>query len=218
MRLLLVEDDHDLARAVDKSLTEEGYVVDSVSTGEGALFLVEQAEHDVVVLDLGLPDCDGLSVLTKIRKLRPTLPVLILTARDSVADRVGGLDAGADDYLTKPFDIPELVARLRAITRRLSGRVNNALSVDNVVLDLTAHTVSHDGNAVEISGKEYNLLQTLMESSGRLLTRGQLEDALYAWGEEVSSNAVEVYIHGLRKKLGKTFIKTVRGIGYGVGL
>ncbi len=218
MRLLLVEDDHDLARAVDKSLTEEGYVVDSVSTGEGALFLVEQAEHDVVVLDLGLPDCDGLSVLTKIRKLRPTLPVLILTARDSVADRVGGLDTGADDYLTKPFDIPELVARLRAITRRLSGRVNNALSVDNVVLDLTAHTVSHDGNAVEISGKEYNLLQTLMESSGRLLTRGQLEDALYAWGEEVSSNAVEVYIHGLRKKLGKTFIKTVRGIGYGVGL
>ena len=218
MRLLLVEDDHDLARAVDKSLTEEGYVVDSASTGEGALFLVEQAEHDVVVLDLGLPDCDGLSVLTKIRKLRPTLPVLILTARDSVADRVGGLDTGADDYLTKPFDIPELVARLRAITRRLSGRVNNALSVDNVVLDLTAHTVSHDGNAVEISGKEYNLLQTLMESSGRLLTRGQLEDALYAWGEEVSSNAVEVYIHGLRKKLGKTFIKTVRGIGYGVGL
>ena len=218
MRLLLVEDDHDLARAVDKSLTEEGYVVDSVSTGEGALFLVEQAEHDVVVLDLGLPDCDGLSVLTKIRKLRPTLPVLILTARDSVADRVGGLDTGADDYLTKPFDIPELVARLRAITRRLSGRVNNALSVDNVVLDLTAHTVSHDGNAVEISGKEYNLLQTLMESSGRLLTRGQLEDALYAWGEEVSSNAAEVYIHGLRKKLGKTFIKTVRGIGYGVGL
>lgn len=218
MRLLLVEDDHDLSRAVEKALLVEGYTVDAVSTGEGALFLTANTDPDAVILDLGLPDMDGLAVLSAMRGQRPSLPVLILTARDSVNDRVGGLDAGADDYLTKPFDIPELIARLRAITRRLGGRTANTLNEGDVTLDVDAHTVLLAGEPIELSGREYALLQTFMENSARLLTREQLERALYAWGDEVTSNTIEVHIHSLRKKLGKSFIKTVRGIGYGVGV
>ena len=218
MRLLLVEDDHDLSRAVEKALVSEGYTVDAVSTGEGALFLAANTAPDAVILDLGLPDMDGLAVLVSLRRHRHSLPVLILTARDSVNDRVGGLDAGADDYLTKPFDIPELIARLRAITRRMSGRTANKLEVGEVTLDVDAHRVTVEGEPVELSGREYTLLQTFMENNARLLTREQLEGALYAWGDEVASNTIEVHIHSLRKKIGKSFIKTVRGIGYGVGM
>ncbi len=218
MRLLLVEDDHDLSRAVEKALVSEGYTVDAVSTGEGALFLAANTDPDAVILDLGLPDMDGLAVLVSLRRQRASLPVLILTARDSVNDRVGGLDAGADDYLTKPFDIPELIARLRAITRRMSGRTANKLEIGEVTLDVDAHRVLLGGESVELSGREYTLLQTFMENNARLLTREQLEGALYAWGDEVASNTIEVHIHSLRKKLGKSFIKTVRGIGYGVGM
>jgi len=218
MRLLLVEDDQELSRAVEHALATEGYTVDAVSTGAGALFLAGEADYDAVVLDLGLPDIDGLQVLAKLRLQHSTLPVLILTARDSVEDRVGGLDAGADDYLSKPFDIPELVARLRAVTRRAVGRSANTLNVGDVTLDPAAHTVQRSGQLIEVSGKEYALLHKFMENPGRLLTKDQLESSLYAWGESISSNAVEVYIHGLRKKIGKDFIKTVRGIGYGVGL
>ena len=218
MRLLLVEDDQELSRAVEHALATEGYTVDAVSTGAGALFLAGEADYDAVVLDLGLPDIDGLQVLAKLRLQHSALPVLILTARDSVEDRVGGLDAGADDYLSKPFDIPELVARLRAVTRRAVGRSANRLNVGDVTLDPAAHTVQCSGQVIEVSGKEYALLHKFMENPGRLLTKDQLESSLYAWGESISSNAVEVYIHGLRKKIGKDFIKTVRGIGYGVGL
>ena len=218
MRLLLVEDDQELSRAVEHALATEGYTVDALSTGAGALFLAGEADYDAVVLDLGLPDIDGLQVLAKLRLQHSTLPVLILTARDSVEDRVGGLDAGADDYLSKPFDIPELVARLRAVTRRAVGRSANTLNVGDVTLDPAAHTVQCSGQVIEVSGKEYALLHKFMENPGRLLTKDQLESSLYAWGESISSNAVEVYIHGLRKKIGKDFIKTVRGIGYGVGL
>ncbi|MEY2908242.1 MAG: hypothetical protein RLZZ602_765 [Pseudomonadota bacterium] len=218
MRLLLVEDDQELSRAVEHALATEGYTVDAVSTGAGALFLAGEADYDAVVLDLGLPDIDGLQVLAKLRLQHSALPVLILTARDSVEDRVGGLDAGADDYLSKPFDIPELVARLRAVTRRAVGRSANTLNVGDVTLDPAAHTVQCSGQVIEVSGKEYALLHKFMENPGRLLTKDQLESSLYAWGESISSNAVEVYIHGLRKKIGKDFIKTVRGIGYGVGL
>ena len=218
MRLLLVEDDQELSRAVEHALATEGYSVDAVSTGAGALFLAGEADYDAVVLDLGLPDIDGLQVLAKLRLQHSALPVLILTARDSVEDRVGGLDAGADDYLSKPFDIPELVARLRAVTRRAVGRSANTLNVGDVTLDPAAHTVQCSGQVIEVSGKEYALLHKFMENPGRLLTKDQLESSLYAWGESISSNAVEVYIHGLRKKIGKDFIKTVRGIGYGVGL
>lgn len=218
MRLLLVEDDRDLARAVETALVADGYSVDAVATGEAALFLAKQGVHDAIILDLGLPDDDGLSVLAKIRRHQQALPVLILTARGSVDDRIQGLNAGADDYLPKPFDIPELVARLRAITRRASGRSDSTLTIGNVMMDLGSHRVTVDDQVVDIAGREYSVLQTLMSHQGRLLTREQLESSLYAWGEDISSNAIEVYIHGLRKKLGKAFIKTVRGIGYGVGL
>lgn len=218
MRLLLVEDDQALSRAVEQALSGQGYAIDAVGTAEAALFLLEQAPQDAVVLDLGLPDGDGIDVLKHIRKRWAALPVLILTARDSIDDRVTGLDAGADDYLTKPFEIPELVARIRAITRRASGRSDNIIAVGNITLNLAAQQVSLAGDLIELSGKEYRVLHTLMEHQGRLMTREQIETSLYAWGDEVGSNTVEVYIHGLRKKLGKDFIKTVRGIGYGVGL
>ena len=218
MRLLLVEDDHALSKAVEQALSGQGYAIDAVGSAEAALFLLDQAPQDAVVLDLGLPDGDGIDVLKQVRKRWPGLPVLILTARDSVDDRVRGLDAGADDYLTKPFEIPELVARIRAITRRASGRSDNVISVGDITLNLAAQQVSLGDQLIELSGKEYRVLHTLMENQGRLMTREQIETSLYAWGDEVGSNTVEVYIHGLRKKLGKDFIKTVRGIGYGVGL
>ena len=218
MRLLLVEDDHALSKAVEQALSGQGYAIDAVGSAEAALFLLDQAPQDAVVLDLGLPDGDGIDVLKQVRKRWPALPVLILTARDSVDDRVRGLDAGADDYLTKPFEIPELVARIRAITRRASGRSDNVISVGDITLNLAAQQVSLGDQLIELSGKEYRVLHTLMENQGRLMTREQIETSLYAWGDEVGSNTVEVYIHGLRKKLGKDFIKTVRGIGYGVGL
>lgn len=218
MRLLLVEDDQSLSRAVEQALSGQGYAIDAVGSVEAALFLLEQAPQDAVVLDLGLPDGDGIDVLKHIRKHWAALPVLILTARDSIDDRVRGLDAGADDYLTKPFEIPELVARIRAITRRASGRSDNVIAIGNITLNLAAQQVSLAGDLIELSGKEYRVLHTLMEHRGRLMTREQIETSLYAWGDEVGSNTVEVYIHGLRKKLGKDFIKTVRGIGYGVGL
>jgi len=218
MRLLLVEDDHALSKAVEQALSGQGYAIDAVGSAEAALFLLDQAPQDAVVLDLGLPDGDGIDVLKQMRKRWPGLPVLILTARDSVDDRVRGLDAGADDYLTKPFEIPELVARIRAITRRASGRSDNVISVGDITLNLAAQQVSLGDQLIELSGKEYRVLHTLMENQGRLMTREQIETSLYAWGDEVGSNTVEVYIHGLRKKLGKDFIKTVRGIGYGVGL
>jgi DNA-binding response OmpR family regulator len=218
MRLLLVEDDQSLSRAVEQALSGQGYAIDAVGSAEAALFLLEQAPQDAVVLDLGLPDGDGIDVLKHIRKRWAALPVLILTARDSIDDRVRGLDGGADDYLTKPFEIPELVARIRAITRRASGRSDNVIAIGNITLNLAAQQVSLAGDLIELSGKEYRVLHTLMEHRGRLMTREQIETSLYAWGDEVGSNTVEVYIHGLRKKLGKDFIKTVRGIGYGVGL
>ncbi len=218
MRLLLVEDDHALSKAVEQALSGQGYAIDAVGSAEAALFLLDQAPQDAVVLDLGLPDGDGIDVLKQVRKRWPALPVLILTARDSVDDRVRGLDAGADDYLTKPFEIPELVARIRAITRRASGRSDNVISVGDITLNLAAQQVSLGDQLIELSGKEYRVLHTLMENQGRLMTREQIETSLYAWGDGVGSNTVEVYIHGLRKKLGKDFIKTVRGIGYGVGL
>ena len=218
MRLLLVEDDHSLAAGLDRALQSEGYAVDAVATGEAALFLVSRTSVDVVILDIGLPDMDGLSVLKKIREHDKSLPVLLLTARDRIEDKVEGLDRGADDYLTKPFELPELVARLRVVSRRLSARADSRIQVNGVTLDPAANTISVGDRRIDVSGKEYSVLLTLMENKGRLLSREKMEAKLYAWGEELSSNAVEVHIHNLRKKLGKDFIKTVRGVGYGVGL
>jgi len=218
MRIILVEDDHSLATALEKALSTEGNTVDSVNTGEAALFLVENTDADVVILDLGLPDMDGLEVLARLKRIKRHLPVMLLTARDSLNDKVSGLDSGADDYLTKPFDMPELIARLRVMQRHNNGQSQDTLTHGEVVIDVRANTVLRDDQPVSVSSKEYTLLTTLMENRGRLLSREQLEAKIMGWGEEITSNAIEVHIHNLRKKLGRDFIKTVRGIGYGVGL
>ena len=217
MRLLVVEDDNLLGDAVQAGLTQVGYAVDWVRDGVAA----DQALADValhayvaVVLDLGLPKRDGLDVLRRLRQRGSTLPVLILTARDTVDDRIGGLDAGADDYLQKPFDMGELAARLRALIRRAEGRPAPLLEVQGVVLDPATHTVRVDGQPVELSAKEFALLQVLMLHAGRVLSRSQLEQQLYNWDDETGSNTVEVYIHHLRKKLGHELIRTIRGVGY----
>ncbi|MGA0151015.1 MAG: response regulator [Luminiphilus sp.] len=218
MRIILVEDDHSLATALEKALSTEGNTVDSVNTGEAALFLVENTDADAVILDLGLPDMDGLEVLARLKRIKRHLPVMLLTARDSLNDKVSGLDSGADDYLTKPFDMPELIARLRVMQRHNNGQSQDTLTHGEVVIDVRANSVLRDDQPVSVSSKEYTLLTTLMENRGRLLSREQLEAKIMGWGEQLTSNAIEVHIHNLRKKLGRDFIKTVRGIGYGVGL
>ena len=214
MRALVVEDDPMIGRAVVAGLHEQGYAVDWVRDGHEAELALAHAVYDVALLDLGLPRRDGLEVLKGVRRAKNDLPVLIITARDAVSDRVGGLDAGADDYLIKPFDLDELAARIRALLRRKSGRPAPLLEHQGVVLDPAAHRVTRNGSDVSLSPREFTLLQLLMERPGTILSRAQLEERLYGWGEEVESNAVEVHIHGLRRKLGAQFILTVRGVGY----
>jgi DNA-binding response OmpR family regulator len=214
MQILLVEDDLSLAAGLCKALRGEGFVTNHVTEGKAALHVVATAPPDIVVLDLGLPDMDGLDVLKAIRRGGSSIPVLILTARASVDARVSGLDEGADDYLPKPFETPELIARLRVIGRRLGTAGASTIDVGDVSLDTLARSVNVDGVALEMPRREYTVLKSLMENAGRVQTREQLETKLYAWGEEVSSNAIEVHIHHLRKKLGNDFIKTVRGVGY----
>jgi DNA-binding response OmpR family regulator len=216
MQILLVEDDHSLASGLCKALRNEGFVTNHVSEGKDALNVVDVDPPDIVVLDLGLPDMDGLEVLQAIRR-RSAIPVLILTARSSVDARVSGLDSGADDYLPKPFEIPELIARLKVIERRLSTSQESLISAGAVSLDVISQQVFRDGVAVELPRREYMVLKSLMENKGRVQTRQQLENRLYAWGEEVASNAVEVHVHHLRKKLGNDLIKTIRGVGYSIG-
>jgi len=216
MQILLVEDDQSLASGLCKALRVEGFVANHVATGKAAIHVVDVDTPDIIVLDLGLPDIDGLDVLKGIRAAGSAVPVLVLTARSSVDARVSGLDSGADDYLAKPFETAELIARLRVIERRLSSCADSRISVGNVVLDTISREVSLYGKAVELPRREYTVLKTLMEHSGKVRTREQLESQLYAWGEEISSNAIEVHVHYLRKKLGNEFIKTVRGVGYTV--
>ena len=216
MQILLVEDDQSLANGLCKALRSEGFVTNHVSDGGAALHAVSVQPPDIVVLDLGLPDMDGLDVLRKIRSSGSTLPVLILTARSSIDARVSGLDGGADDYLPKPFEIPELIARLRVIERRLSSTQDSRIEVGDVALDTLSRQVYLKGEPVELARREYTVLKSLVENCGKIRTREQLESGLYAWGEEVSSNAIEVHIHHLRKKLGSDFVKTVRGVGYTV--
>jgi len=199
MRIILVEDDHSLATALEKALSTEGNTVDSVNTGEAALFLVENTDADAVILDLGLPDMDGLEVLARLKRIKRHLPVMLLTARDSLNDKVSGLDSGADDYLTKPFDMPELIARLRVMQRHNNGQSQDTLTHGEVVIDVRANSVLRDDQPVSVSSKEYTLLTTLMENRGRLLSREQLEAKIMGWGEELTSNAIEVHIHNLRK-------------------
>jgi two-component system response regulator QseB len=190
--------------------------VDWVHDGESAERVLRTEEFDVLLLDLGLPRKNGLQVLRALRTRHDTLPVLIITARDAVSDRVQGLDAGADDYLVKPFDLNELAARIRALLRRKSGRPMPEIEHLGVRLDPATHQVSQDGREIGLSPREFALLQLLMERPGNILSRTQLEERLYGWGEEVESNAVEVHIHGLRRKLGSDFIVNVRGVGYRV--
>lgn len=214
MRLLLVEDDTLLGDGIRAGLTQEGYTVDWLRDGEAADGALKSEHFDLMVLDLGLPRRSGLEVLKSLRGRGTELPVLILTARDTVADRVAGLDAGADDYLIKPFALDELTARLRALLRRHSGRAVNTISHGDIVLDPAAHAVNQSGKPIELSPREFAVLQLLLEQRGKVLSKARLEESLYAWGEEVESNAIEVYVHHLRKKLGAELIRTIRGVGY----
>lgn len=217
MRILLVEDNPSLGSGLKNALAEEGFAVNLVDTGQLALAAVRAEPPDIIVLDLGLPDMDGLDVLAAIRQ-KHSIPVMLLTARDGVDDKIRGLDRGADDYLAKPFDVKELAARLRVFERRLSTASTSIIQIKEVALDTSAHSVSVDNNTVEFSRREYMLLKALMENAGKVVTRDSLETRLYSWNEEVASNALEVHIHNLRKKLPDNFIKTVRGIGYSVAL
>ncbi|HYX73144.1 MAG TPA: response regulator transcription factor [Steroidobacteraceae bacterium] len=214
MRLLLVEDDAMIGEAIRAGLKREGFTVDWVHDARAGAQVLRSEPFELLLLDLGLPGSDGLQLLKTLRTRGATLPVLIITARDAVSDRVAGLDAGADDYLIKPFDLDELAARIRALLRRKSGRPAPLLEYQGVVLDPAAHRVTRDDSEVALSPREFALLQLLMERPGTILSRAQLEERLYGWGEEVESNAVEVHIHGLRRKLGAQFILTVRGVGY----
>lgn len=218
MRILLVEDDEMLGHGTHTGMIQYGYKADWVKDGHSALDIVKAQTFDAIVLDLGLPKLSGLKVLRQWRSDGIITPVIILTARDSIEDRVNGLDTGADDYLVKPFDLDELCARLRALQRRTAG-TDKANSSDKICyrdieLDLAAHTVMCDGNIINIPRREFALLQKLLENAGHVMSREQLNQSLYGWDDEVDSNALEVHIHNLRKKLNATFIRTIRGVGY----
>lgn len=217
MRILLAEDDLLLGDGLRAGLRQLGFLVDWVRDGEAAARELRAESYAAAVLDLGLPLKDGMDVLTSIRQAGITLPVLVLTARDAVPDRVRGLDAGADDYVVKPIDLNELAARLRALVRRAHGQPQERLCVQDVTLDPAARAVTQAGTPVALSAREFDLLHALMLNAGRVLSREQLEQHLYAWGQEVESNAIEVHVHHLRRKLGNTLIQTVRGVGYVLG-
>ena len=214
MRLLLVEDDPMIGAGVQSGLRQEGHTVDWVRDGKAAELALSSAVHEMLLLDLGLPHKSGLELLSGLRRQGLDLPVLVITARDSVADRVKGLDAGADDYLVKPFDLDELSARIRALMRRRAGRASPRIEHGPLTLDPATHQVTLNGDPLALSAREFALLHALLEQPGVPLSRAQLEERLYGWNEEVESNTVEVYIHALRRKLGAEWIRNVRGVGY----
>ena len=215
MRLLLVEDDPALGEGIRVALKPEGYTVDWLQDGRSALHALTHETFDLAVLDLGLPDMDGLEVLRRLRERQQSVPVLVLTARDATSDRIQGLDAGADDYMVKPFEVGELTARLRALLRRSFGRPQPVLEHGGVRLDPVSQEVSCRGEVVTLQRKEFLLLHQLMSQPGRVLTRDRLEEVLYGWSETAAeSNALEVHIHHLRRKLYPELIRTVRGVGY----
>ena len=214
MRILLVEDDELLGGGIEDALTRARYAVEWVRSGPLALAGLEHGDFDAVVLDLGLPGMDGLEVLRRARAARCNAPVLILSARDTVAQRVAGLDAGADDYLVKPFDVDELLARVRVLQRRARGATSNVLEHGSLRLDLVALSVTCKGQPVVLQRREFMLLQKLLATPGQVLTRAQLEESLYGWNGSVESNALDVHVHNLRKKLYPELIRTVRGDGY----
>jgi len=217
VRVLLVEDDRMIGESVRSALRAAGSAVDWVRDGNAASSALSTEQFDMVLLDLGLPGRDGMEVLREVRDRRNQTPVIILSARDALHDRVAGLDAGADDYVVKPFDIEELTARMRAVVRRRSGRSAPAIEVGEIRFDPTTREVTRQGVPVTLSAREYALLEALLVRPGAILSRVQLEDRLYGWGDAVESNAVTVYIHQLRQKLGADFIHNVRGVGYYVG-
>lgn len=214
MRILLVEDDELLGAGIEDALTRARFVVEWVRTGPLAATALEHSGFDAVVLDLGLPGIDGIDVLRCARAAGNRIPILILSARDAVAQRIAGLNAGADDYLTKPFDVEELIARVRALQRRLHGAAQNVLEHGHLRLDLGALSVTHEGRAVALQRREFMLLQKLLAAPGQVMTRAQLEESLYGWDGSVESNALDVHVHNLRKKLYPDVIRTVRGVGY----
>ncbi|NCT82727.1 MAG: response regulator transcription factor [Comamonadaceae bacterium] len=217
MRLLLVEDDPMIGESLREALRRQGFAADWVRDGQAADAALSSERFDAVLLDLGLPRRGGLDVLKSLRARGDATPVLVMTARDALTDKVAGLDAGADDYLVKPFELDELLARLRAVTRRHGGRADTALAVADLRLDPATREVTRAGRPVLLSAREFALLQALLERPGAIVSRAQLEDRLYGWGEELESNAISVYMHQLRKKLGADLLHTVRGLGYYAG-
>jgi two-component system response regulator QseB len=214
MKLLLIEDDRMIGWALNRALTDEGFSVDWLDDGEAAVVACSERSYDAAILDLGLPGRDGMQVLAQLRRLGNTLPIVVVTARESIADRIKGLDAGADDYICKPFDFDELVARLRAVLRRRAGPAVTVFEHRNLTLNIATRQVVYQGKLLNLSAKEFALLEILMQSPGVVFTRAQLHDKLYGWDQKVASNTVEVYIHSLRRKLGETFIENVRSVGY----
>lgn len=214
MKILIVEDDPDLAEGLTLALRNEGFAVSAAANGAQAKMQLNHFQPDIAVLDLGLPDLDGMDLLKHIRTSRPTLPVLILTARGDTDNKVRALDSGADDYLPKPFEMAELLARLRVLGRRVGTADSSKINIGSVTLDTVAHTLHVAGKPVTLPRKEYMTLKILMEEAGRVKTKAMLENSLYDWGEVVGSNTIEVHISNLRKKLPQDFINTIRGVGY----
>ena len=214
MRLLLVEDDLMIGESVLDLLRDEGYAVDWVKDGDIALSVLESEQYDLILLDLGLPKCDGLTVLKTLRERKDRTPVLVATARDAVAQRIEGLDSGADDYIVKPYDLGELLARIRSLVRRSVGRAEPVYECAGVSIDPATREVRVDGQPVLVSAREWTILELLLARPGIVLSRKQLEERLYSWKDGISSNAVEVHIHSLRKKIGAELIQNVRGVGY----
>lgn len=214
MRILVVEDDTILANGITEGLVQEGYAADWVEEAESAELALDAQNYDLILLDIGLPGKSGLNLLKDLRGKKSTLPVIILTAYDATEDKIRGLDAGADDYLIKPFDLGELFARVRALRRRSEGSATPVIEVKDITLDPAAHKVTKNGEKIDLGPREFAILRSLMERAGRVLTKEQLENSLYGWNMEIESNTVEVHIHGLRKKLGRDLIKTIRGVGY----
>lgn len=214
MRVLLVEDDRMIAQGLQTALRQDSYTVDWTADGRAAAAALHAAHFDLVLLDLGLPERDGLDVLRELRRRGDATPVIIVTARDDLQDRIAGLDAGADDYIVKPFDLDEVAARMRSVLRRAGGRGDPCIRVGAISLNPATHVVERDGQPVPLSAHEYAVLEALLQRPGAILSRSQLEDRLYGWQVQVESNAIEVYIHSLRRKLGSDAIRTVRGAGY----
>lgn len=214
MRVLVVEDDLMIGESLSEALQDEAYTVDWVKDGRQAILTLRVQPYDIILLDLGLPEVDGMGVLTAIRDAKIETPVLILTARDQLKDRIAGLDSGADDYVVKPFELGEVFARMRVLIRRAQGKADNQVTVGNLSLDTAHKRVMMDGSPIDLTAKEYMLITTFMLSPEKVMSKNELEDSLYGWGGEVESNAIEFLIHSLRKKVGQDRIKNVRGLGW----